>query len=157
MTYSTGKLPNVACATFFKGIADWNADGLLAGFTQSKQWRIKFFYRYKRAKTSRITVLNIRKLYLYFVYFKLCAILVELASSFEKWCVRNICMETRLFTKQFTENSLMGINRTSNFLVVGENYTDSEGDTYAAAWVHGQGFNSHQGPRHFWKSVGMAH
>ena len=71
MTYSTGKLPNVACATFFKGIADWNADGLLAGFTQSKQWRIKFFYRYKRAKTSRITVLNIRKLYLYFVYFKL--------------------------------------------------------------------------------------
>ena len=38
--------------------------------SQSKQWRIQLLYRYKRAKTSRITVLNIRKLYLYFVYFK---------------------------------------------------------------------------------------
>ena len=45
----------------------------LAGSTQSKQWRIELLYRYKRAKTSRITVLNIRKLYLYFVYFKLYA------------------------------------------------------------------------------------
>ena len=46
-----------------------------AGSTQSKQWRIfylfiELLYRYKRAETSRITVLNIRKLYLYFVYFK---------------------------------------------------------------------------------------
>ena len=32
---------------------------------------IELLYRYKQAKTSRITVLNIRKLYLYFVYFKL--------------------------------------------------------------------------------------
>ena len=31
----------------------------------------KLLYRYKRAKNSRITVLNIRKLYLHFVYFKL--------------------------------------------------------------------------------------
>ena len=30
------------------------------------QWRIELLYRYKRAKSSRITVLNIRKLYLYF-------------------------------------------------------------------------------------------
>ena len=44
---------------------------ILAGSTQSKQWRIELFYRWKRAKISRITVLNIRKLYLYFVYFKL--------------------------------------------------------------------------------------
>ena len=39
--------------------------------SQSKQWRIELLYRYKRAKTNRITVLNIRKLYLYFVYIKL--------------------------------------------------------------------------------------
>ena len=44
---------------------------LMAGSTQSKQWQIELFCRYKRAKTSRITVLNIQKLYLYFVYFKL--------------------------------------------------------------------------------------
>ena len=44
--------------------------GLLARSTQNKQWRIELLYRYKRAITSRITVLNIRKLYLYFVYFK---------------------------------------------------------------------------------------
>ena len=44
---------------------------ILAGSTQSKQWRIELLYRYKRVKTSRKTVLNIRKLYLYFVYFKL--------------------------------------------------------------------------------------
>ena len=37
--------------------------------SQGKQWRIQLLYRYKRAKTSWITVLNIRKLYLYFVYF----------------------------------------------------------------------------------------
>ena len=37
----------------------------------NKQLRIELLYRYKRATTSRITVLNIRKLYLYFVYFKL--------------------------------------------------------------------------------------
>ena len=43
----------------------------LAGFTQSKQWRIELLYRYERAKTSTITVLNVRKLYHYFVYFKL--------------------------------------------------------------------------------------
>ena len=36
------------------------------GLTQSKHCRIELFYRYK---TSRITVSNIRKLYLYFVYF----------------------------------------------------------------------------------------
>ena len=45
--------------------------------TQSKQWRTELLYRYKQAKTSRITVLNIQKLYVYFklyayfVYFKL--------------------------------------------------------------------------------------
>ena len=44
---------------------------LLAGSSRSRQWRIEFLYRYKRAKTSGITVLNIWKLYLYFVYFKL--------------------------------------------------------------------------------------
>ena len=33
---------------------------------QSRQWWIELFYRFKRAKTSRISVLNIRKLYLYF-------------------------------------------------------------------------------------------
>ena len=54
--------PGVARASFFKGTA---------GSTQSKQWRIEWLYRYKQAKTSRITVLNIQKLYLYFVYFKL--------------------------------------------------------------------------------------
>ena len=49
--------PNVACASFFK----LGTGGLLA----------ELLYRYKRAKTSRITVLNMRKLYLYFVYFML--------------------------------------------------------------------------------------
>ena len=44
---------------------------LLAGSTQSKQRRIELLYQYKRAKISRITVLNIQKLYLYFVYPKL--------------------------------------------------------------------------------------
>ena len=33
----------------------------------SKQWRIELLYRYKQAKAIRITVLNIRQLYLYFV------------------------------------------------------------------------------------------
>ena len=47
-------------ASFFK----WTG-GLRAGSTQSKQWRIELIYRYKRAKTSRITVLNIKQLYLY--------------------------------------------------------------------------------------------
>ena len=42
----------------------------LAGSTQNKQWRIELLYRSKRTKTSGITVLNIRKLYLYFFYFK---------------------------------------------------------------------------------------
>ena len=31
----------------------------------SKQWRIELLYRYKQAKAIRITVLNIRQLYLY--------------------------------------------------------------------------------------------
>ena len=44
--------------------------GLSAGSTQSRQWRIELLCRYRRAKTSRITTLSIRKLYLYFVYFK---------------------------------------------------------------------------------------
>ena len=52
--------PVVARSSFFKGNG-----GLLAGSTQSKQWRIELLYRYKRAKTSRITLLNIRKLYFY--------------------------------------------------------------------------------------------
>ena len=39
--------------------------------TQSKQWRIELLYQYKQVKTSWITVLNIQKLYVYFVYFKL--------------------------------------------------------------------------------------
>ena len=42
----------------------------MVGSTQSKRWRIELLYRYKKAKTSGITMLNIRKLYLYFVYFK---------------------------------------------------------------------------------------
>ena len=37
----------------------------LAGSSQSKQLWIELLYRYRRAKTSRITLLNIRKLYLY--------------------------------------------------------------------------------------------
>ena len=45
--------------------------GLRAPCTQNKRWRIELLYRYKRAKTNRITVLNIGKLYLYFAYFKL--------------------------------------------------------------------------------------
>ena len=45
----------------------------LAGSNQNKQWWIEFLYRYKRAETSRMKVLNIRKLYLYFVYYKLYA------------------------------------------------------------------------------------
>ena len=67
MTFSSiyNTFPGVARASFFKGTG-----GLLAGSTQSKQYRIELLYRYKRAKTSRITVLNIRKLYVYFVYFK---------------------------------------------------------------------------------------
>ena len=40
--------------------------GLFAGSTQSKQCRIELLYRYKRAKTNKITVLNFRKIYLYF-------------------------------------------------------------------------------------------
>ena len=43
---------------------DWRALGRL----HSKSTNL--LYRYKRAMTSRTTVLNIRKLYLYFVYFK---------------------------------------------------------------------------------------
>ena len=43
----------------------------MAGSTQSKQWRIELLYRHKRETTNRIIVLNIQKLYLYFVYFKL--------------------------------------------------------------------------------------
>ena len=41
------------------------------GSTESKQWRIELLYQYKRAKTRRITVVNIQKPYLYFIYFKL--------------------------------------------------------------------------------------
>ena len=73
--------PDVARASFFKGTG-----GLMAGSTQSKRWRIELLYRYKRAKTSRITVLNIWKLYHYFAYFKLCLLLMEPASSLGKWC-----------------------------------------------------------------------
>ena len=51
---------DIARALFFKGTGE-----LLASSTQSKEWRIELLYRYKRAMTSRITVLNIRKLYLY--------------------------------------------------------------------------------------------
>ena len=63
------KIICISCCAhaFFKEIG-W----LLADSSQSKmQWRIEFLYHYKRAKASRITLLNIRKLYLYFVYFKL--------------------------------------------------------------------------------------
>ena len=42
---------------------------VLAGSTQSKDLRRKLLYL---CKTNRITALKIRKLYLYFVYFKLC-------------------------------------------------------------------------------------
>ena len=63
----------------------------LPGSSQSKQLRIKLLYRYKQAKTSKITVLNIRKLYLYFVYFKLYANYFEwsLPVSLKEWCARN--------------------------------------------------------------------
>ena len=40
-------------------------------FKLNNNGSIELLYSYKQAKTSRITVLNIRKLYLYFVYFKL--------------------------------------------------------------------------------------
>ena len=45
----------------------------LVGSTRCKQWRIEteLLYWYKRVKTGRVTVLNIRKLYLYFFYFEL--------------------------------------------------------------------------------------
>ena len=43
----------------------------LAGSTLWKQWQIDLPYRYKRAKTSRIKVLNILKLHFYFLLFKL--------------------------------------------------------------------------------------
>ena len=49
---------------------NWQTLASVGSRTQSKQWRIKLLYRYKRAKTSRITVLNIRTLNMYFVYFK---------------------------------------------------------------------------------------
>ena len=60
---------------------------VLCGPTQSKQWRIELFYWGKGAKTSRITVLNIRKLYLYFVYFKLYVYFEWSPVLCEKWCL----------------------------------------------------------------------
>ena len=58
----------MCCARIiFQGDLAW----ILVGSTQGKQWRIELLYRYKLAKTSRLTVLNIRKLYLNFAYFKL--------------------------------------------------------------------------------------
>ena len=62
----------------------------LAGSTQSKQWWIELLYRYKRAKTSRITVLNIWKLYLYFVYFKLYVTLSGAHQSLQIMHVQNL-------------------------------------------------------------------
>ena len=66
----------------------------LAGSTQSKQWRMEFFCRCKRANTRRITVLNIPKLYLYFtlLYFTLFTLNCMFGarqSFFKKWCARN--------------------------------------------------------------------
>ena len=52
-----------------------------------------YFICTSRARISRITVLNIRKLYLYFVYFKLYVYLGferRPASPFGKWCARNV-------------------------------------------------------------------
>ena len=56
--------PYVARALFFKEIS-----GLMAGSSQSKQWRIELLYQYKQAKTMQHN--NSVKLYLYFSYFQL--------------------------------------------------------------------------------------
>ena len=68
---------------------DWWA---VAGLhSQSKQWRIEFLYRYKPAKTSRITVANIRKPYLYlFILNCMFTLGEDRQSIWEKnWCARN--------------------------------------------------------------------
>ena len=56
-----GDIPYVARAWFFKEIG-----GKMAGSNSSIKWRIELFYWYKQAKLSRITVLNMQKLYIYF-------------------------------------------------------------------------------------------
>ena len=48
----------------------------LAGSTQSKQLRIDLLYRYKRAKTGKITMLNIRYIQ-YFIYLNCLLLWVE--------------------------------------------------------------------------------
>ena len=57
--------PDVARASFFIIFLH----GLLAGSGQSKQRRVELLYRHKRAKTSRMTLLNI-------LYFKRCVYFV---------------------------------------------------------------------------------
>ena len=60
----------------------------LSGSTQSKQWWIEIYW-YKHAKTSWIIFLIIRKLYLYFVDFKLYVTLSGACQSIWKWCTWN--------------------------------------------------------------------
>ena len=84
----------IQCKLFIESVSQLNQtkvtdDGLWADSTRSKQWRIELLCRYKQAKTSGITVLNIRKLYLYFVYFKNCMFTLSWArKSLWKWCAR---------------------------------------------------------------------
>ena len=52
--------------SFYKGDNRFTVSDL----AQRKQWRKWLFYGLKRAKTSKITVLNIWKLYLHFIYIK---------------------------------------------------------------------------------------
>ena len=49
---------------------------------------IQLLYRYKRANSSRITVLNIRKLYLYFILYCMFTLSPPCSPS-GKWCARN--------------------------------------------------------------------
>ena len=64
--------------------------GDLAGSTESKQLPIELLYWYKwPAKTSRITVLNIWKLYLYLFTLNCIFTLIAAHSPFKKLCARS--------------------------------------------------------------------
>ena len=70
----------------FKGIG-----GILEGSRKvNNAYRIELLYRQKRDKTSRLTMLNIRKLYVRFVYFKLHVTLSEARQSSGKHLVRRL-------------------------------------------------------------------
>ena len=84
---------------FSTGLAGWRRAPL-----KRKQWRIELLYQYKRAKTSRITVLNIRKLYLYFAYFKLYC-LYEPMAYFRNFTLRNIKIFTFLTLSKCYQNA----------------------------------------------------